>query len=96
MGKCFGWGIFYYPNLILSRDLNLSIGDSETWGSNEHKDSLSDYFSKIFEYMDLIDITPSVLNPIWRSERIGHQSIAKILEHYLINEQMMILVPLIK
>ena len=74
---------------ILAGDLNLSLGEAETWGPNAMKDPLSDFFLRLIDEKGFIDLTPTHLKPTWSNKRVGDECVSKILDRCLINESIL-------
>ena len=70
--------------LITEGDLNFSLGHSESWGHRAQRDPLSDYFENALDSHNLIDIPSAKLQPTWRNNRIGDDSLARKLDRFLI------------
>ena len=49
-------GALEHANLILARDLNLTLSAGEIWGKNAWSDALAIFFSTLFEQKKLIDL----------------------------------------
>ena len=52
-------------NLILASDLNLTLNARECWGERVRVDPFADYFSKIFEGLNLVDVEPHKVVLTW-------------------------------
>ena len=61
----------------------------EVWGENARKDALSSYFLGLFEKRKLVDVSPPKLEPTWRNKRGGDQAISKILDHFMVEENLL-------
>ena len=53
--------------LILSRDLNYSVGLFEIWGDKARVDNLYDFFIRQMEDASLVDVAPTFLLPTWNN-----------------------------
>ena len=58
------------------------------WDKGNLFDSLSDYFSHIFESANLVDVLPSTLVPTWPDERCGNEGVAKHLNRFHMMEDL--------
>jgi hypothetical protein len=79
---------FQNEALILGGDLNFSLGATKVWGPRERYDPLSDFFRNILEDKGLIDIEPIKLTPTWKNNIIGEDIISKIINHFLIYDNL--------
>lgn len=75
--------------LIIGRDLNLSIGDVESWGPLATPDPLSDFFLNLLDSKGLLNIDLLKIRPTWSNRRIGQQRISKRLDRFLISKNML-------
>jgi hypothetical protein len=75
--------------VILGGDLNFSLGLSEVWGAHARADPLAGYFTQKIVECNLLDIEPTKLKPTWRNNRVGEDSIAKRLDHFLIVDSLL-------
>ena len=88
------WETFYSSgsmskiNGILGGYLNLTLMMSEVWGENSRQDTLSSFFMDFFERRKLVDVAPLKLEPTWRNISGGAQAISKILDHFLVGENL--------
>ena len=88
------WETFYSSsamskiNVILGGYLNLTLMMSEVWGENARHDSLSSFFMDFFERRKLVDVAPLKLEPTQRNKRGGAQDISKILDLFLVGENL--------
>ena len=76
-------------NVILGGDLNLTLTMGEVWGKNARQDALSPYFLDLFAKRNMVDVTPLKLEPTWRNKRGGDQAISKILDHFMVEENLL-------
>eukprot|EP00253_Pinus_taeda_P033361 PITA_33361 len=83
-------------SLILGGDLNFSIGNAEAWGPSAKEDPLSDFFSNTLHSHNLIDVNLIKAKPTWRNRRIGEGRVAKRLDRFLISEDLMSSIPMIR
>jgi len=74
--------------LIIVGDLNLTLSVGEIWGTFATSDSLADYFISLFLAHNLADYAPDILAPTLRNGRMGTDSIAKRLTHFLIADNL--------
>eukprot|EP00253_Pinus_taeda_P008165 PITA_08165 len=82
--------------LILGGDLNFSIGFAEAWGPSAREDPLSDFFSNLLNSHNLLDVNLIKAKPTWRNRRTGEGRVAKRLDRFLINEDLMRDIPMIR
>ena len=88
------WKTFYSSgamrviNVIFGRYLNLTLMMSEVLGENARQDTLISFFMDFFERRKLVDVAPLKLEPTWRNRRGGAQAISKILDHFLVGENL--------
>lgn len=75
-------------NLVIGGDLNFSIGNAETWGPSAREDPLSDFFMNSLISYNLIDVNLIKLKPAWRKRRTCEARIAKILDRFLLYEEL--------
>eukprot|EP00253_Pinus_taeda_P010711 PITA_10711 len=83
-------------SLILGGDLNFSIGNAEAWGPSATEDSLLDFFSNTLHSHNLIDVNLIKEKPTWRNRRSGEGRVAKRLDQFLISEDLMRGIPMIR
>eukprot|EP00253_Pinus_taeda_P033452 PITA_33452 len=82
--------------LIVGGDLNFSLGRAEAWGPSSREDPLSDFFLKLLSDNNLIDPAPIKLKPTWRNRRAGEARVAKRLDHFLLSEDLISKVPILR
>jgi hypothetical protein len=75
-------------DLIIGGDLNLMTSAREVWGSRSRIDLLSDYFKVLFQSSSLVDVEPVSISPTWKNGRCGEKYVAKILDHFLMSEEL--------
>eukprot|EP00253_Pinus_taeda_P010693 PITA_10693 len=83
-------------NLVMGGDLNFSIGSAEAWGPSAREDPLSDFFLNSLNSNNLKDVNPIKLKPTWRNQRVGEARIAKILDRFLLSEELTSRIPMFK
>ena len=66
-------------------DLNLSLSEREILGSLVRLDSLRKNFVALFESKGLVDVQPLKLEPTWKNNKSGEQSIYKRMYRFLIS-----------
>eukprot|EP00253_Pinus_taeda_P008342 PITA_08342 len=76
--------------LIVGGDLNFSIGRVEAWGQSAREDPLSDFFLNLLLDNNVIDPSPINLKPTWRNRRAGEAQVAKILDRFLLSEDLIL------
>lgn len=76
-------------NLILGGDLNFTIGHEESWGHHTYLDPLSDYMEHLMEQHHLIEIHMKKKKPTWHNRRIGDVDLGKVLDRFLIKEELL-------
>jgi hypothetical protein len=72
--------------LILGGDLNVSLGESESWGPTAHPNRQAGFFIHLMASNDLIDLAPLKMLPTWKNMRTGEARVTKILDRFLIFE----------
>jgi hypothetical protein len=83
-------GILDNMNLIVSRDLNLTVRVGEIWGEATHLDPLSAYFTELFDKEGLVDVFSDAVVPTWRNGRSVVDSISKRLDRVLVFEDLLV------
>jgi hypothetical protein len=68
-------GILDSKNLIVARNLNLTIGAGEMWGAATHLDLLSTFFTELFDNVGLVDVLSDAVVPTWRNGCNGDANI---------------------
>ena len=58
-------------------------------GENTGQDAMRSYFLDLFEKMKLVDVAPLKLEPTWRNKRGGDQAISKILDRFMVEENLL-------
>ena len=86
-------GLLSFPNLILAGDLNLTLNGSEIWGSKAQIDPLGPFFTKLFSDHQLADVAPLCAGPTWRNGRLGDEGISKMLDIFLLSDNLVSLIP---
>eukprot|EP00253_Pinus_taeda_P016357 PITA_16357 len=81
--------------LIVGGDLNFSIGRAEAWGPSAREDPLSNFFLNLLLDINLIDPSPINLKPTWRNRRAREAQVAKILDRFLLSEDLISKVPIL-
>jgi len=71
---------------IMGGNLNFTLEVSEIWGPSTIVDPLADFFRSHMSRLDLFDLDPVKLNPMWRNRRSGEEHIAKLLDRFLVGE----------
>lgn len=72
--------------LIVGGDLDFTLGVSKIWGSNAIPDPLADFFRSHLSWLDLFDLEPVKINPMWWNRRSGEDWIAKRLDRFIVGE----------
>jgi hypothetical protein len=75
--------------LFLGGDLNLELNAKECWGERVRTYPLVDYFSNIFEDLNLVDVEPHKVVLTWENSRRGRDGIEKRLDQFLVAERFM-------
>lgn len=73
---------------ILAGDLNFTLCPNEVWGSGRVADLLAGYFIDLFENSHLVDVVPHSLYPTWSNGRCGADYVGKLLDHFLMAEEL--------
>lgn len=81
-------GLINDPSLILAGDLNFTLCPNEVWGSGRVADLLAGYFIDLFENSHLVDVVPHSLYPTWSNGRCGADYVGKLLDHFLMAEEL--------
>ena len=63
-------GALDQENLILARDLNLTLSAAEVWVQNERLEALANFFRSLFEQKKLIDLQPIHLEHTWKNAKL--------------------------
>ena len=83
-------------SLILGGDLNFSLGSSKCWVSKETSDPLSIFFLEALDNKGFIDIDPINLNPTRQNCQVGEENIAKMLDRFLVSENLVLSLSLLR
>ena len=81
-------GALNIPNLILGRDLNLTLNNNEDCCKNARSDALAPFFTHLFKLKNLIDLAPIKHMPTWRNRRSGDQAVSKRLDRFLVSDSL--------
>ena len=76
--------------------MNLSMGKMETWGANDPKDPLAEYFVKKIEGVNPFDIPLMDLHPTCKNMKMRDNRIAKRIDWFFVNECLLQGFPIIK
>jgi hypothetical protein len=79
-------GLLSLDNLILARDLNITLSSDKVWGGSNSPGSLSYYYKFLLQSKNLVDLRPDKVVPTWRNGRLEAHVISKILDKYIISE----------
>ena len=88
MGSIFQSGLLYDRSLIVAGDLSLTLSLDEVWGVGKIEDPISDFLKAEMEEMKLVDIETNVLCPTWSNGRCGALGLAKILDRFMLAEDL--------
>lgn len=83
--KC-SW--FSDQEVVLGGGLNLSIGATEVWGPRTSPDPMTNYFTHLLDLHGLLDLELVKLQSTWRNRRVGDDQVAKILDRFLLKEEL--------
>ena len=64
-------------------DLNPTPNAKEVWGETTRVDRLANYFSILFEELNLVVVEPMKIMPTWRNSRSSRAGILKCLDRFL-------------
>ncbi len=78
-------GLFLEGGLIFTRDLILVVFSKEIWGEKSCLDPLVGIFTKLFYDSNLVEASPSPLASTWRNGRLEEEVVAKRLDRFLVN-----------
>jgi hypothetical protein len=65
------------------------LGFKEVWGTHVRTDPLTSYFTQKLVEHNILDIEPVKFKPTWRNNRVGEDSIAKILDCFLMKDTLL-------
>eukprot|EP00253_Pinus_taeda_P007079 PITA_07079 len=74
---------------ILGGDLNFNIGHEESWGHHSQLDPLSNQLYLLLEQHHLTEIPMNRKMPTWHNKRIGDVALGRILDRFLIKEELL-------
>ena len=69
-------------------DLNLTVSEIEVCGNLARTYSLRNFFNTLFDKKGIVDVQPKKLEPTWRDRRSGEYVISKILDGFLVSEDL--------
>ena len=75
-------------NLILAGDIIFTLSPFENWGSYARVDRFYEFFSNLFQRVNLVDIFPIEIDPTWSNGRCGVVGISKILDRFFMNSSL--------
>ena len=78
-------------NVIIARDLNLTLHSSEKRGGSTVRDPAREWAEDLLQEWDLIDIKPSTGKFSWSNKRIGPGHIAAMLDRFFIQGSFLLL-----
>lgn len=78
-------------NIIFGGDLKFSMGFFESWGHHAQVDPLFAFFENNLENHNVIGIPSAKILPTWRNIRVREDSLARILDRFIIKEQLLCL-----
>lgn len=93
-GKTLFWekidtsNIMKINGLILAGDANSTLMAQESWGLQRRIDPLEDKLYKLFVDCHLVDICHCPLVSTWTNKRAGERYIGKILNYFLVHEEL--------
>lgn len=60
-------------------DLNVTLSSDERWGNYRKRDPLADHIKYELVHINLVDIAPSKMMPMWDNGRIGEAYMSALL-----------------
>lgn len=81
-------GILNAPSLIFPGDLNSTLGTEEMWGESSVVDRMEQRLRENILSHNLIDVFPPKNAPTWDNGRSGNRFIAKRLDRFIFQENM--------
>ena len=79
-----------YPiNIIIARDLNITLAPNEKKGGRYGKDLMQDTVQELIQVQDLIDLKPKIGCFTWSNQRVGIASISTRLDRFLLHSMLM-------
>jgi hypothetical protein len=72
--------------VILGGDLNLTLNFRKIQGEATRRDPLGDYFSQLFENIQLVDLEPIKIVLTWRNVGRGREGISKRKDQFPMEE----------
>ena len=78
-------GLLSVKNIIIAGDLNFALSLVEVLGSSSRLDQLVDYFSNLFQRVDIVDVDPIKLEPTSSNDRGGEVRVCKRIDRFLMN-----------
>ena len=76
-------------NLVIGVDLNFTLVAHEIWGLRARVDPLESFFDNLLQKIQMVDLDPQKLKPTWTNRITGEDMIAKILDIFLLVENML-------
>lgn len=71
-------------NLIIGGDLNLFLGQTESWGQRAQANSLTGFFEGLLDDHNLLNIDSARIMQTWRNHKNGVDALARRLDYFLI------------
>eukprot|EP00253_Pinus_taeda_P024332 PITA_24332 len=79
----FNLSILDTDHIIISGDLNFSLGFRESWGSTTQMDAISGYMTNLLEQTYFVDVPMHKPQPTWRNRMVGEAALACRLDRFL-------------
>ena len=76
-------------NLVIVRNLNLTLHSFENWGTTPPIDPLFDYFLDLFKKHRLVDIFPTKLSHTWKRKKKGGEGVGKRLDRFFMKDSLL-------
>jgi hypothetical protein len=70
--------------------VNITLSSDEIWGGSTALGHLSGFFNTLFHAHKLIDVKPDKIIPTWRNGRAGSEAIAKMLDKFVVSEDLLV------
>eukprot|EP00253_Pinus_taeda_P008693 PITA_08693 len=81
-------GILENEALLIMGDLNCTMGPDEVWGRGEKANSIGEKIKEAMMLFNYVDICLDSMSPTWDNGRLGDAYIAKILDRFIMHEQL--------